>query len=82
MSDTYQAFSNLVEKLDEVADEHDDQAWRDEVNHAQNILRAMVGYFSEEGTDLEQDQMLIHMGFEMPFRDQEYVKDLRDAPAI
>lgn len=68
MSDTYQAFITLVEKLDEVAGEHDDQAWRDEVNHAQTILRAMVGYFSEEGTSTEQDKFLVRLGFTLPYQ--------------
>ena len=64
---TYEQFMSLVEKLDEVSDEHDSQEWRDEVNHGQRLLRAMAGHFTEIGTDREQNALLVSAGFSVPF---------------
>lgn len=74
---TYEQFMSLVEKLDEVSDEHDSQEWRDEVDHAQRLLMAMAGYFTENGTDLEQDSLLVRAGFQLPTRPRSYVESLR-----
>lgn len=74
---TYEQFMSLVEKLDEVSDEHDSQEWRDEVDHAQRLLMAMAGYFTENGTDLEQDSLLVRAGFQLPTRPRSCVESLR-----
>lgn len=73
---------SLVEKLDEVSDEHDSQEWRDEVNHAQTLLRAMAGYFTEQGTDTAQDALLLRAGFTWPARASDYVDNIMNAQLV